>query len=77
MPPTGSSCTKAQPIDQPQVVDLRFEPARGIHFSGLAPAIEDIVRRHLASLRHLADDLIDGRLAFDRWPLRTASMRST
>lgn len=66
-----------QPIDQPQVVDLRFEPARGIHLSGRAPAIEDIVRRHLASLRHLADDLIDGRLVFDRWPLKTASMRST
>ena len=66
-----------RPIEQPRVIDLRILPARGTSLATLAPATEDIVRRHLASLHRLAEYLLDGRLAFDRWPLETVGRRST
>ncbi len=66
-----------QPIDEPQVIDLQIQPAAGKSLAALAPAAEDIVRRQLASLRRLADDLLDGRVAIDRWPLDAIAARST
>ncbi len=66
-----------RPIEQPQVIDLQILPARGARLAALAPAAEDLVRRHLAGLHSLADDLLDGRLAFDRWPLAITATRGT
>lgn len=66
-----------RPIEQPQIVDLQILPAPGMRLASLARHAEDIVRRHLTSVFRLVDDLIDGRLAFDRWPLKTAAERIT
>ncbi len=66
-----------QPIDRPQIIDLQLRPADGRSLAALAPAAERVVRRRLASLNRLADDLLDGRVAFDRWPLDAAAARGT
>jgi S-adenosylmethionine synthetase len=58
-----------RPIEQPQILDLQILPAAGASVAALAPHTEEVARRHLARLSNLADDLLDGRLAFDRWPL--------
>ncbi len=62
-----------QPINQPQILDLRVRPARGIRFAALMAVTKNIVRRHLVGLGGLSDDLIDGSLTFDRWRPKTAS----
>lgn len=66
-----------RPIEQPQIIDLQILPAQGASLAVMAPRAEDIVRRHLAGLHCLANDLLDGRLAFDRWPLGMAAAHST
>ncbi len=59
-----------EPISQPQVVDIRILPHRTTRVSALASRVEEIVRVHLDGIGQLAEELLDGRLAFDRWPLR-------
>lgn len=60
-----------QPIDQPQIVDLRIRLARGACMAQLCPRIEEIAAAQLKRVGYLSDDLLEGRIAFDRWPLRT------
>jgi S-adenosylmethionine synthetase len=62
-----------QPIDQPQIVDLQIRPARGVSVARLRPRIEEIATAQLTRIGHLADDLLAGRIGFDRWPLRTSA----
>jgi S-adenosylmethionine synthetase len=60
-----------QPIDQPQLVDVRLSLRR----PGAAPLVSEVERtvtHHLAGLRTLADDLLSGTVAIGRWPLRSA-----
>jgi S-adenosylmethionine synthetase len=60
-----------QPIDQPQVVNVRLtlrEPAK----APSRPQVEQIVARHLAGLRTLADDQLSGAIVIGRWPLRSS-----
>jgi S-adenosylmethionine synthetase len=60
-----------EPIDQPQLVDVRLSPRRG----GAAPSVSQVERtvaHHLADLRTLADDQLSGALMIGRWPLRSA-----
>ena len=58
-----------QRIDQPQIVDLRVA-SEGAGLDNLRPNLEAIVRDELQKLPQLAEDLLDGRLGLDRWPLR-------
>jgi S-adenosylmethionine synthetase len=58
-----------RPIDQPQIVDVRIETARGRTLHGLRPMVQNVVRRELEAMRDLADRLLAGAIAIDRWPL--------
>ncbi|MGO8915488.1 MAG: methionine adenosyltransferase [Stellaceae bacterium] len=60
-----------QPIDQPGIVDLRVRPAPGASVARLRPRIEEIAGAQLKRIGNFADDLLEGRIGFDRWPLRT------
>jgi S-adenosylmethionine synthetase len=59
------------PITEPQIVHLRLRDADGRPATVHAASAEAIARAELARLPELADELLDGRLALDRWPLRT------
>lgn len=59
-----------EPIREPQIIEIRLLPRDGVTVDAFASRIEDIARAHLERIDQLGDDLIDGRLAFDRWPLR-------
>lgn len=61
------------PIDQPQIIDVRLRPARDASISGLRLRITSIVAANLSKLDGVADDLLNGSLGFDRWPLRPPS----
>jgi S-adenosylmethionine synthetase len=61
-----------RPVDDPQVADVRLRCARSGDAAGLAPAAGEIVRRHLDRIGSYAGELIEGSLAIDRWPLRSA-----
>ena len=61
------------PIAEPQAIDLRLRSALGVSAADVQPRVREIVMAQLECLDRLADDLIDGRLGFDRWPLRTPS----
>lgn len=59
-----------QPIDEPQLVDVRLagvDPARD---GDLRREIERIVRQELDHLPHLAEELVRGNLRMGQWPLR-------
>jgi S-adenosylmethionine synthetase len=58
------------PINEPQVVDMRIRTARGTSPQELRPRIEAIVAAQLKHIGALADDLLEQRVGFDRWPLR-------
>lgn len=57
------------PITEPQIIDLRIRPAEGAHVQAFRSSAEEVVAANLLRLSHFADDLLAGRLAFDRWPL--------
>ncbi len=61
------------PITEPQVIDLRLRPMPGISLIDTQARIREIVTAQVEALERLADDLLDGRVGFDRWPLRTSS----
>lgn len=58
-----------RPIDQPQIVDVRIETASGRTLNGLRPVTQTVVRRELEAMPDLADQLLGGAIAIDRWPL--------
>jgi S-adenosylmethionine synthetase len=59
------------PIDRPQIAHVRLRDAEGRPPGIHADAVEAIVRDRLGRLHEIAADLLDGRLALDRWPLRS------
>jgi S-adenosylmethionine synthetase len=59
-----------QPIDRPQLVELRVRPIRGASLARLRPRLEEIAAAQLQRLGRFAGDLLEGRIGFDRWPLR-------
>jgi S-adenosylmethionine synthetase len=61
------------PVDDPPLADVRLRRADGAPVAPLAAAVEAIARDALARVGTLADDLLEGRVALDRWPLRGAS----
>jgi S-adenosylmethionine synthetase len=58
------------PVDDPPLADLRLRRAEGAPAAALAASAEEIARSEVARIPALADELLDGRLALDRWPLR-------
>jgi S-adenosylmethionine synthetase len=58
------------PIDQPEIVDVRVRTVDGFPLADLAPSITEIAQDHLGRIHTLCDDLLDGRLVLDGWPLR-------
>jgi S-adenosylmethionine synthetase len=58
------------PVDEPQLVDLRLRRADGGPPDALSKRAEAIARDELGKIGALADALLDGTLALDRWPLR-------
>lgn len=60
-----------RPIGEPQIIEIRIRSAAHTSPVDLRPRIEEIMVANLERLDGFADDLLDGRLGFDRWPLRT------
>ena len=60
-----------RPIGEPQVIDIRLRMVAGASLAALHPLVAAIVAANLGRLDGFADELLDGRLAFDRWPFRT------
>jgi S-adenosylmethionine synthetase len=59
------------PVDAPWLVDVRLRRVGGAPPEALAGAVEEIARSEVGRIPALADELLDGRLALDRWPLRS------
>ena len=59
-----------QPIDEPQIAEVRLWPRAPRPAAFFAPAVEPIVRRRLVELRELWRDILSGAVGLDRWPLR-------
>jgi len=60
------------PIDDPQLVDVRLATPRPADDPVYARARE-LAREHVRAVPTYWRDLVDGRLAIDRWPLRSCS----
>ena len=63
-----------RPIDRPMFVDVRVRLAEDRTIDGLKLEIEQILWAEISALPRLAEELIDGRIALDRWPLRAPLM---
>ena len=59
-----------QPIEEPQIVDLRLQPAPVLSPESLRPRIEEVVLANLRRLDRVADDFLNGGLGIEFWPLR-------
>ncbi|HLB80056.1 MAG TPA: methionine adenosyltransferase, partial [Dongiaceae bacterium] len=59
-----------QPIDEPQIAEVRLWPRAPRPAAFFTPAVEPIVRRRLVELRELWRDILSGAVGLDRWPLR-------
>jgi S-adenosylmethionine synthetase len=64
-------------IREPQIIDLRLKLASGVSITDVRPLVQPIVMAPLDCLDRIAEDLLDGRLGFDRWPLRTPEKADT
>jgi len=60
------------PVDDPPLADVRLRRAGGAPPEALSAQVEAIARSEVARIPALADELLDGRLGLDRWPLRGA-----
>ncbi|MEN8161019.1 MAG: methionine adenosyltransferase [Myxococcota bacterium] len=59
------------PIDDPPLVDVRLRCAPGAG-AGTERQAEALARREVAAIPGLWRELLEGRVALDRWPLRVA-----
>jgi len=59
-----------QPVEEPQVVELRLHARGGVAASALDCAVENVVRSELERAGELPGALLSGEVALDRWPLR-------
>jgi len=57
-----------RPIAEPQIAELRVRCAETRPLAELAPRIREIVGDELARVGSLWRELVEGRLAIDRWP---------
>lgn len=71
----GASCYLVnqigQPINKPQIVHIELWLAEPRALGELQPRIYEIAGDHLASISGISQEILSGRLAIDRWPLRT------
>jgi len=58
------------PVAEPQIIHVALSLAGGAPPESIEPTVREVVSAGLAGTEHLARDLIDGRIALDRWPLR-------
>lgn len=58
------------PVAEPQIVHVGVRTRDGSPAAKLEPAIDAIIAEQLAGIPGLADELLGGSLALDRWPLR-------
>jgi S-adenosylmethionine synthetase len=58
------------PIAEPQLVDLRLLPHEAGAIETLRTKAQQVARAELGRIDGLADELLTGTLAFDRWPFR-------
>jgi S-adenosylmethionine synthetase len=61
-----------RPITEPQIIDIRIRPIADAAIEDFRSDVEEVVSSHLRRLEHFAEDLLAGRLFFDRWPLSSA-----
>ncbi|MDH3663849.1 MAG: S-adenosylmethionine synthase, partial [Alphaproteobacteria bacterium] len=61
-----------RPITQPGWVGVQVALVDGIPLLDVRPAIKEIVQAEISAIPNLRTDLLEGRLALDRWPLRVA-----
>lgn len=61
-----------QPITEPEIIDIRIRPVDGANVQDFHSDVEEVAASHLRRLDRFADDLLAGRLSFDRWPLAPA-----
>ena len=61
-----------QPINQPAWVGIQVGLADQAALADLCPAIQEIVQAEISGMSNLRTELLDGRLALDRWPLRAS-----
>jgi S-adenosylmethionine synthetase len=59
-----------QPIDEPQLVELRLTGAEPERDPDLRREVEEILRDELNHLPQLAKELVGGNLRLNRWPMR-------
>ena len=59
-----------QPIDRPQVVDLHVRLDHGASLAAIRLRLEEIAVAQLKRIGHFADDLLEGRIGFNCYPLR-------
>ena len=59
-------------IDQPAWVGVQVGLASQAALADLCPAIQEIVQAEISGMPNLRTDLLEGRLALDRWPLKVA-----
>jgi len=59
-----------QPIDEPQLAEVRLAGITPERDAELRREVEQIVHDELARLPHLAEEFVRGDLRLDRWPLR-------
>lgn len=71
----GAACRMVsrigQPIDEPQLVEVRLAGVDPERDAELGPEVERIVRDELERLPDLAEELVSGGLRLNRWPLRS------
>jgi len=69
----GATCVMVSrigaPVTEPQLIEVRIQ-TDGRPQADVLGAVERIAADHLQRIPRLVDDLLDGSLAFDRWPLR-------
>ena len=61
-----------RPITDPALVDIAVCTEDGTPGSDLYPGIEEILHEELEGMGNLADQLLSGEVALNRWPLRRA-----
>jgi S-adenosylmethionine synthetase len=59
-----------QPIEEPQLVEVRLAGVSPERDADLRGEVERIVREELRELPRLAQQLVNGELRLNRWPLR-------
>lgn len=75
---TSAYCTLVscigRPVHEPQVVNIRVRTEGGGPKPAEIAAIEEIARDELRRIYSLSEDLLEGRLGINQWPLRTTDV---